>query len=149
MCTDVKVNVVCLHPGQDMSPPLSTMRSKTTTSCFRHCECSSDAYLHEIAQHAVAAGGAALATASTSASTAAAAEDERVAALRHTVQRCIDAEPNRGELWCPLRKRTDLRRRSVAEVLLLAVEQEVLGFPIRYFTWTAPPSTSTATASST
>ena len=108
-----------------------------------------DAYLHEIAQHAVAAGGAALATASTSASTAAAAEDERVAALRHTVQRCIDAEPNRGELWCPLRKRTDLRRRSVAEVLLLAVEQEVLGFPIRYFTWTAPLSSSTAAASST
>lgn len=108
-----------------------------------------DAYLHEIAQHAVAAGGAASSSVATSASMTAAAEDERVAALRHTVQRCIDAEPNRGELWCPLRKRTDLRRRSVAEVLLLAVEQEVLGFPIRYFTWTAPSSTTAAAASST
>lgn len=60
-------------------------------------------------------------------------EDERIVALRQTVQRCVDAEPNRGELWCPLRKRTDLRRKPASEVLVLAVEQEVLGYPLRYF----------------
>lgn len=65
-------------------------------------------------------------------------------ALHSIVTRCLAAEPNRGEVWCRVSKRTALRRKTV-DVILLAAVEEVLGFAPHHFQLR---STTTATSGS-
>lgn len=54
---------------------------------------------------------------------------DREAKLRELLKRCEDAQPNCGELWNCFTKQTHLRRKSIKEKLLLAV-QSVFGFEL-------------------
>lgn len=49
--------------------------------------------------------------------------------LEGIINRCVDAHPNRGEVWCGVSKEVKLRRADVATVLLIAAGR-VLGLPL-------------------
>lgn len=53
-------------------------------------------------------------------------------ALKTLIQRCVESQPNQGELWCSIAKQTHMRRKDVSIILVAAAEQ-VLGFSFKYF----------------
>jgi len=58
------------------------------------------------------------------------------------IQKCKEAEPNTGELWCTIAKETEWRRKD-AGIILIEIVQRVLGFPIKSL---PSPSSSSAAA---
>jgi pre-mRNA-processing factor 6 len=67
-----------------------------------------------------------LPTATTSSSIA-----DHLVVLHALKARCIEAIPNRGEVWCKISKQTEHRRKDIGSILLVAVEK-VLGYPLVY-----------------
>lgn len=52
-------------------------------------------------------------------------------ALKALIQRCVESQPNQGELWCGIAKQTHMRRKDVSIILVAATEQ-ILGFSLKY-----------------
>jgi tetratricopeptide (TPR) repeat protein len=54
--------------------------------------------------------------------------------LHEIVKRCVEAEPNQGELWCSFIKQTVNRRKPFGTLLLLSVEN-CLNLPLKFFAY--------------
>jgi pre-mRNA-processing factor 6 len=55
--------------------------------------------------------------------------------LHEIVKRCVEAEPNQGELWCAFTKQTSNRRKDIGTLLLLSVEN-YLKLALKFFSYT-------------
>jgi pre-mRNA-processing factor 6 len=59
--------------------------------------------------------------------------------LQQLINRCKENQPNQGEFWNSISKRTENRRKDIGAILLNAVE-DYLKTPLKYFQYGAPVS---------